>query len=674
MYRLLRCVPSTLRRAAPAVVRCAASRRYTFTVVKGAPATTAPPPLSLSPLKITLREYQEECIQSVLAYLVKGHKRLGVSLATGSGKTVIFTHLIDRLPATGDASQTLILAHRRELVEQAARHCALTYPDKHVDLEMGNYHASGTADITVASIQSIMSGDRVAKFDPTRYKLVLVDEAHHIVSQQYLDLLEHFGLRHTADWKTVPAPALVGVSATFSRFDGRKLGAVIDHIVYHRDYVDMIEDNWLSNVVFTTVEIEADLNKVSTTANGDFKTAALSRAVNTEQTNDLLIKAWLAKAKDRSSTIVFCVDLSHVSNLTAKFRQYGIAAEFVTGDTPSKIRSARVDAFRRGDFKVLVNCGVFIEGTDIPNIDCVLLARPTKSRNLLVQMIGRGMRLHPGKENCHIIDMVSALSTGVVSTPTLFGLDPTELIENASNRDMMELKERKEESKLEQAAADVVARRLLAKHPGSITFTDYDSVHDLIADTSSDHVIRRISNLAWVAVGDGRFVLSTNSGSYLVIEPAGDDNQSFHVKHYWRLPSGTRSKSPYATPKVIAQGDTFEHVVHAADTFAIETFKFIWISKTQPWRRSPASQTQVDYLNKFRSEEDHLKPRDLTKGKAADMITRIKHGTTGKFKKAHAKQKSALKVQERAASQRSRLQGQIRVGPLSANTFRGLSE
>lgn len=197
-------------------------------------AAPAPPPVSVSPLQITLREYQEECIQSVLSYLQKGHKRLGVSLATGSGKTVIFTHLIDRVPPVEHTSQTLILAHRRELVEQAARHCTLAYPDKHVDIEMGNHHASGAADITVASIQSIMSGDRLTKFDPARYKLVLVDEAHHIVSSQYLELLDHFGLRHPADWKAVSAPALVGVSATFSRFDGKKLGAVIDHIVYHR--------------------------------------------------------------------------------------------------------------------------------------------------------------------------------------------------------------------------------------------------------------------------------------------------------------------------------------------------------------------------------------------------------------------------------------------------------
>jgi ATP-dependent helicase IRC3 len=594
-----------------------------------------------------------------------GHKRLGVSLATGSGKTVIFTHLIDRIPATGDASQTLILAHRRELVEQAARHCSLAYPDKHVDIEMGSNQASGAADITVASIQSITSGERLAKFDPSRYKLVLVDEAHHIVSSTYLDVLEHFGLRHPADWTKTIAPALVGVSATFSRFDGRKLGTAIDHIVYHRDYVDMIDENWLSDVVFTTVEIKADLNKVGTGVGGDFNTGALSTVINTDETNELVIRTWLAKARSRHSTLIFCVDLSHVTALTARFRTSGINAQFVTGDTPTKIRSARIDAFRNGEFPVLLNCGVFTEGTDIPNIDCVLLARPTKSRNLLVQMIGRGMRLHKGKENCHIIDMVSALSTGVVSTPTLFGLDPSEIVDQADTKAMMKLKdERHSERQREKDASELKKKAVAKRLPGTISFTEYDSVHDLIADTSADQYIRNISQNAWVGVGDGKFVLTDKSGSYLVIEPSGEIEGHFKARYYWKLPAEKMSRSPYGTPRVIAEGESFDHVVHAADTYAGDVFQHFYISKNLSWRRGRASQAQIDFINKFRPQEDHLKPEDLTKGKAGDMITRIKHGVKGRYAKASVKERSEQRMKARAETIQQRLQGQVQVGPL----------
>jgi ATP-dependent helicase IRC3 len=645
------------------VTKTLKEQAQTVAVEPPTPTLTLPLPPPLPQIK--LREYQEECIQAVLSYLDAGHKRLGISLATGSGKTVIFTHLIDRIAATGSATQTLILAHRRELVEQAARHCALAYPDKHVDIEMGNNLASGAADITVASIQSITSGDRLHKFDPLRYKLVLVDEAHHIVSQTYLSVLEHFGLRHAADWSQMNPPALVGVSATFSRFDGRALGAVIDHIVYHRDYVDMIEENWLSDVIFTTVQMKADLTKVASGATGDFQAAALSRVVNTDETNELVVQTWTVKAKGRSSTLVFCVDLSHVTSLTSRFRADGIDAQFVTGDTPSKIRSARIDAFRNGDFPVLLNCGVFTEGTDIPNIDCVLLARPTKSRNLLVQMIGRGMRLYKGKENCHIIDMVAALSSGVVSTPTLFGLDPAENIEKADTKSLAALKEKKEiERQYEEEATDVTARAVSKSMPGNIAFTDYDSVHDLIADTSSDQFIRNLSPNAWVGVGEGKFVLTTNSGNYLIIEPSEKDEGSFRARYYWKLPADKRVKSPYGTPRIVAQGESFEHVVHAADTYASEAFEYIWIAKNQPWRKSRASQAQVDFLNKFRPREDQLKPEDLSKGKAGDMITRLKHGVQGRYKKATVRHKGEKRTKQRADMIRQRLQGHVEVGPV----------
>lgn len=511
---------------------------------------------------------------------------------------------------------------------------------------MGSLHASGTADITVASVQSITSGSRLEKFDPAFFKLILVDEAHHIVASRYLDVLDHFGVKDQClPPEETRVPALIGVSATFSRFDGRALGQVIDRIVYHKDYVDMIGEKWLSNVIFTTVESGADIRKVGNGVNGDFQPGALSRAINTPEVNEITVRSWMAKAVSRKSTLVFCVDLNHVTSLTAMFRRFGFEAQFVTGDTPKKIRSERLDAFRNGDFPVLLNCGVFTEGTDIPNIDCVLLARPTKSRNLLVQMIGRGMRLHVGKENCHIIDMVTSLNTGIVSTPTLFGLDPAAVVENATVDEMENLKERKEQERRRESE---VAARQEAPLPSSkglassvITFTDYDSVAEMIEDTAEERLIRQLSQFAWVCVGDNRYVLSSRDGGHLAIELGAE---GFMVKYIQKLPSSVKSKSPFARPRHVAKAGTLEHAVHAADTFAADVFDYNYIGKHQFWRRQPASEKQLAFLNKFRDKGSQLMLESCSKGKAADMITKLKHGARGRHERSQVQKRNVQKM------------------------------
>ncbi|KAF1811496.1 P-loop containing nucleoside triphosphate hydrolase protein [Eremomyces bilateralis CBS 781.70] len=612
---------------------------------------------------IKLRDYQEECIQSVLSYLRKGHQRLGVSLATGSGKTVIFTQLIERIPSKDVASQTLILAHRRELVEQAARHCTGQYPDRTIEIEMGSNHATGHADITIASVQSITSGDRLEKYDPSRFKLILVDEAHHIVAPKYLEVLDHFDLRSDQEVK----PALVGVSATFSRFDGIRLGEVIDHIVYHKDYVDMIEDKWLSNVIFTTVETHVDLSHVKSSKSGDFLTSSLSPAVNTPEANEITVKSWLAKATNRRSTLVFCVDVKHVSQTTATFRDHGIDARFITGDTRAGVRSERLDGFKRGEFPVLVNCGVFTEGTDIPNIDCIILARPTKSRNLLVQMIGRGMRLHPGKENCHILDMVGSLKTGIVTVPTLFGLDPNILLESADMDQIKDIREKKEREFEQELKTESAPNIVSSATPKSVRFIDYDSVSDLIEDTSGERHIRAISQHAWVDVGEYRYVLASQNGDYITIEKS-PPSSGFIVKHTLKIPfrPGQKATSPYARPREIARADTFEDAVHAADTFALETFTRQFIGKSQPWRRAPASTAQIDFLNKFRGKDDQLKEGSMTKGTATDMITKIKFGARGRFGRMVGEKRKHARVRAKEEGWKElQAREKVQVGPLN---------
>ncbi|KAI2607382.1 P-loop containing nucleoside triphosphate hydrolase protein [Hypoxylon fragiforme] len=625
---------------------CPVYRQRTFTTSFPAYASNAPNIIQ----EFRLRDYQEECIQAVIKSIENGHKRLGISLATGAGKTVIFTQLIDRIKSEspGTADQTMILAHRRELVEQAARHCTNAYPSKTIEVEMGNMHASGTADITIASIQSITSGDRIDKFNPELFKLILVDEAHHIVAPMYMKTLEHFGL----DQKNPSSPILVGVSATFSRADGLRLGSAIDELVYHRDYVDMIGDKWLSEVIFTTVDSKADISKISSGKNGDFQTRELSEAVNTRQVNEVTVRSWLAKASERKSTLVFCVDLSHVSGLTETFRKHGIDARFITGETPKVERAECLDAFKRNEFPVLINCGVFTEGTDIPNIDCIILARPTRSRNLLVQMIGRGMRLHPKKKNCHIIDMVSSLATGIVTTPTLFGLDPSELVEKASVNDMSEIKER-------AAVLEGAERK-------NVTFVDYDSVFDLIADTSGERHVWSISQHSWVQISPEKWILSGPNGTYIRLEKGMErDEGKFVAWEIRALPKGV-SKSPFAKPRLLLEATTFADAVHGCDSYASDTYPRLLILRSQSWRRGPPTDGQLQFLNKIRGNDSKLTADDITKGKAADMITKLRHGARGRFASIDADRKRKERRAELLDEKKNmiKLREKVAVGPL----------
>ena len=582
-------------------------------------------------------------------------------------------------------------------MEQAARHCEKAYPGKSIDIEMGDIKASGAADITVASVQSLISYDRISKYDPKRFKLVLVDEAHHVVAPGYLEILEHFGL-YPHESTNRPSPALVGVSATFSRFDGLRLGAAIDHIVYHKDYVDMIGDKWLSEVMFTTVKSHANLSRVRTGKDGDFQAGQLSKAVNTEETNEITVQSWLSEAGDRKSTLVFCVDLSHVASLTSTFRKHGIDARYITGTTRKKERRERLEAFKRQEFPVLLNCAVFTEGTDMPNIDCILLARPTKSRNLLVQMIGRGMRLYSGKQNCHVIDMVASLETGIVTVPTLFGLDPSELVKEATSEDLKALKEKQEQNAMYSTPSPGHADLSNT----TVDFTHYDSVHDLIGDTSGERHVRALSPNAWVQIDAHKYIL-TAKGGMLTLErrhpsslqpltpdltidelediptlasPDIDSSGSepfYHVIWKYNLPPTAKSKSPFSKPRNVATATTLSAALNAADTFAATKFERIFITTSSSWRKTPASQGQLDFLNKLRNVDVDsaepttglLTPEDLTKGQAGDMITKIKFGARGRFDRMMGVKRKMARVERAVEKVREmRERETVRVGPV----------
>jgi ATP-dependent helicase IRC3 len=423
--------------------------------------------------------------------------------------------------------------------------------------------------------------------------------------------------------------------------------------------VDMINDGWLSDVLFTTVRLKnTDLSKVSIGKSGDFLASSLARAVNTSLNNEAAVGTWFDRCSDRKSTLIFCVDVAHVHELTAGFRRRNLDARFVTGKTTNNVRAHTIDAFKRGEFPILLNCGVFTEGTDIPNIDCVLLARPTKSRNLLVQMIGRGMRLSPGKQNCHVIDMVTSLKTGIVTTPTLYGLDPDELVESATEKDLQDLQDRRQK---EQLAQSNLSSENIINNPISLTYTDYGSINDLIEDTMGERHIRQFSRYSWVQVGADDFVLSSSNRGFLRIQRQDDH---FQVKYTAKLHGG---RSPYARQRdIITHTLTLEDAVHGADKFAEKSLRpLTLIENYARWRRVPATEAQIAFLNKFRIEENKLKSNSISKGQAVDMITKIKFGARGRFGKITAAKKKAEKDGEKLRRfEEMRQREVVREGPL----------
>jgi len=169
---------------------------------------------------------------------------------------------------------------------------------------------------------------------------------------------------------------------------------------------------WLCPVKFATVQTNMDLARMGS---GDMS----------EQANKLIVWSWLRLAQERrKSTIVFAASIAHANGLAEMFKAHGVDARLITSKTSPEDRKERLNDFKAGKYQVLVNKGIFIEGSDIPNIDCVLLARLTNNANLLIQMIGRGLRLHPGKQDCLVISIVGHEETGIVPTPALFGLGP----------------------------------------------------------------------------------------------------------------------------------------------------------------------------------------------------------------------------------------------------------
>lgn len=496
-----------------------------------------------------LRPYQEECIRAIEsrppgAYLVQ--------MATGLGKTVTFAHL----PRRG---RLLILSHREELVRQP-----LKYFSCQTGVEMAGEHAPDGAEVVSASVQSLAR--RLDRFAPEDFDIVVCDEAHHAAAKTYKTIFSHFRPR-----------LLLGFTATPNRADSARLDDVFEDIIFQRDLRWGIQNGYLSDIFCRRVNIGYDLRGVHT-SRGDYAPGELDEAM--DGTADAIAQAYRELGK--GATLIFAVSVRHANDIASKIP----GATVVTGDTRN--RADIVAAFTRREIPCLVNCMVFTEGTDIPLVETVIIARPTQSDSLYTQMVGRGLRLSPGKDRLQLIDCVGVTGKASLCTaPSLLGIDLKDVPEHRRDD-------------IEGMLFDLPDKALRASDCPESWIRNVQIV-DLWAREQSYNTHR----VNWFRLPDGSLVCSLPGRGRLSI-PCPDELGRVRIGEE-TLPMQTALDRAYQCL-----------CAHYEDS------RYIWdLDQAKRWGKAPASDKQLSLI---RRRCKGFNPEGLTKGEASQILNRVMCG------------------------------------------------
>ncbi|MFC8124684.1 DEAD/DEAH box helicase [Streptomyces sp. NPDC057302] len=344
----------------------------------------------------TPRPYQVDAIEALRQGWATGFNRLAVVLPTGAGKTVVFSHLAHQMLDSLGGRRALVIAHREELIEQAAAKLLAVDPMLRVGIVKAQRDDHADADVIVASVQTLAVARRREAIKDIG--LIIVDECHHAAARTYMDVLKHFGA-----WDGVPT---AGFTATMTRTDGG-LAEVWQDVVFRLDILDMISDGYLCDVRGKSITVDTlDLNKVKTRG-GDLVDGQLGKALEDSGAIDAIAKAYAEHAGDRAG-VVFTPTVATAQAAAAALTAVGIKAAPVWGDMGKEERRSALARYTEGDVQVLTNCMVLTEGFDAPHTSCIVVARPTKSAGLYVQMVGRGLRPSPGKRDALLLDVMGA--------------------------------------------------------------------------------------------------------------------------------------------------------------------------------------------------------------------------------------------------------------------------
>lgn len=528
-------------------------------------ATAYAPPGTLRHLgpTLALRPYQQDTLRAIEAAAAAGIRRQLVALPTGAGKTVVFAHL-----ARQRGGRTLILAHRDELIRQAVDKVRLVDPTARIGVVKAE-HDEHDRPVVIASVQTLTHPRRIARLT-TPYDTIVVDEAHHAATASYRAILEHCGTFGAS------GPLTVGFTATPDRGDGVGLDGIFERIVFERTILEMMEDGYLCDLRAVRVRVEADLGGLHSRG-GDFVAAESAAALLDADAPAHIVSAYLEHAANRKA-LVFTPTVAVAEAVAAAFRETGVTAEALDGTTPVGERRAILGRFHEGETRVVANCAVLTEGFDEPTVDCIVIARPTRSRGLYQQMIGRGTRRAPGKGDCLILDVVGATNRhDLVTTATLFGLPP-------------------------QAATDQTVLGVIAEQRAIIAGRmEAEAAQGRIVAQTVD--LFRRSSAVWIPTTDGqRYVLPFGTAT-LTLAPDGDD---------WAVLRQERG----APPETLASGLDLGYAQGFAEDVVRQAGLTVLVDADAPWRRDPATERQLATLRKLRLP---IAPA-MTKGAAQQAI------------------------------------------------------
>ncbi len=324
----------------------------------------------MTPIK--LHDFQNKIVDCVIKNLKKRDRSL-IVVPTGGGKTVIFCEIANRLNL-----KTLFLAHTRELLEQAKR----------------TFKIMGIEDglITFDSIQRITHPSNKIP-ENVHFDLVVIDECHRARSNSYMKIINRF-----FDSK------IIGLTATPYRGDGQLITNIFGYPEEPLTLIDLIKSGFLCDFIGHRIKTSINLQSIKrTNSTKDFSSGCLSAVINVKERNEIILNAW-RKYGENKKTLGFACSVPHAIELCNIFRQNGIPSDYISGSIATSERDIRIMKFKSGETKVMWNCDILTEGFDEPSIECLLMARPTLSKRLYVQMIGRGSRIFPEKKYCKVLE------------------------------------------------------------------------------------------------------------------------------------------------------------------------------------------------------------------------------------------------------------------------------